>query len=271
MAINEQYARELHTQFGYLATWLPTLKIGLGEVGVIRDGMFERVGNLDDFGIKHTDQVSANSGDLDYTSAGAVSVDFGAVGSTPVAATVPAKIEANISISFGRADAVLFQAAGCNTSTITNLREISDIILSRYKAGNWPEEHVVVTEVISCEAATILVSSGANAHVNLTASGELGSGSAKLARAGTGLKIAGYSAIGASVRAGKGATPLFKAVGIRKPWLPFIGRPTIEVKAGEDMEFAPIGYEALVGPRGERDGRIGDPVDRVGPRGERDG
>jgi len=51
MAVNKKYAKEIHEQFSYLATWLPTAHIGVGDVGVVEKSIFTRMGTLQDFKI----------------------------------------------------------------------------------------------------------------------------------------------------------------------------------------------------------------------------
>lgn len=47
-----EYARELHRTFGYFGTWLPGTVLGLGDVGTIERGEFQRVTSLRDLGIR---------------------------------------------------------------------------------------------------------------------------------------------------------------------------------------------------------------------------
>ena len=39
-AVYEQYTQEMHSRFGYLATWLPNARIALGDVGVLKRDRF---------------------------------------------------------------------------------------------------------------------------------------------------------------------------------------------------------------------------------------
>lgn len=64
MAVNKQYAKEMHDHFTYFPTWLPSATISLGDVGTLKDGIFEKSGSLKDFGITHVEQVDESEGDL---------------------------------------------------------------------------------------------------------------------------------------------------------------------------------------------------------------
>jgi hypothetical protein len=243
MAINKQYAREIHEEFGYFATWLPTLKTNLGDVGIIRDGIFETIGTLPEFGITAPLPVDHHVGELEFTSAGGVSMEFKAGGEVPqTGSAASGTATASFLISFSRADAILFQASGCKNSTLSNIKEVADRILSRYREGSWPPDHVFITEVVSCEAATILISSGANAHVSLSARGELSQGTAKLASANAELSVNSYSAIGTSIIGARGLTPLFRAAGIKRPFLPWRGASIMTKRDDPDLQVLPLTF-----------------------------
>jgi hypothetical protein len=253
MPLNRQYAKEIHDQFGYFPTWLPTAAIKLGEVGTISNGIFERIGTLMDFDISHTEQVDPQTGDLEYASKDAVSVEFKATGQAPAGAAAGA-VGGSIAISFSRSDAVLFQASRCKTSTLANLRQVADQVLSRYRSGEWPREQVVVTEIVSCAAATVLISSGANGQMTLAVKGGLGANKAKLADVDGTFEVKSSSAIGLRILAQKDATPLFKASGIKTSLLPW-GDPSFRTRAVDsDLQLAPLDYQELVGPPPERAG-----------------
>jgi hypothetical protein len=243
MAINEQYAREVHGEFGYFATWLPTLKTNLGDVGIIRDGIFETIGTLQDFDITAPLPVDHHVGEVEFTSAGGVSVEFKGGGeAAPTGSATSGMATASFLISFSRADAILFQASGCKNSTLSNIKEVADQILSRYREGIWPPDHVFMTEVVSCEAATILISSGANAHISLTARGELSQGRVKLANANAELSVNSYSAIGTSIIGARGLTPLFRAAGIKKAFFPWRDASIVTKRDDPDLQVLPLTF-----------------------------
>jgi hypothetical protein len=251
MAVNRQYAKEMHDQFGYLSTWLPTAPVSLGDVGVLRDGILEKVGTLKDFGITYAEQVDKDEGDLEHTSSGAVSIELKAAGGAPVTSTVPGKFDGDIRVSFNRANAVLFQASRCKMSTMADIKQVTDAILSQYHAGTWPKENVVVTAVVRSAATTVLISSGTNAYVNLQAKGELGQGKAQLASASAKIEAGSRSQIGTTIVATKGATPLFQARGIKTSLLPWRD-PSLMTRA-LDVQLVSLTHHDLIGSSsGER-------------------
>jgi hypothetical protein len=254
MGLNTHYARELHDQFGYLATWLPTANLKLGDIGTIRDGVFERSGNLKDLGITFTTETHSDAGDLEYASADAVSQEFKGAGNAPVTAGPEGSVDASVGISFKRANAILLQASKCKSSMISNIAQVSDSVLSRFAEGQWPAAQAVITDLISADTLTVLISSGAKAEIDLSVKGEVGSGVAKLASANASYTVNKSSSIGTRIIGQRGATPLFKARGIKRSVLPW-RRPTFQEKAlPDDMQLGPISIIELVGAPPERAG-----------------
>jgi hypothetical protein len=240
MGLNTQYAKELHSQFGYLATWLPTASLKLGDIGTIKDGVFERTGNLKDLGIEFTAETYPDASDLEYASADAVSQEIKGGGNVPGTAGSGGMVEATVGISFKRANAVLLQASRCNSSVISNIAEIADSILSRYADGEWPADQVLITDLISADTLTVVISSGANAEIDLSVKGDVGSGVAKLASANASYSVNKASSIGTRIIGQKGATPLFKARGIKRSLFPW-GEP--KFKGSSRNRVGELGHE----------------------------
>src|SRR5437899_12032034 len=118
VAINRQYAREMNEKFGYFATWLPNVRVKLGDVGLVREHVFEPVSSLEQMGIAFGIDRDRQTADFDYTSSDAVSIDTKVSGAVHDLAAATASADGTISISFSRADAVVFQASGCLRSNI---------------------------------------------------------------------------------------------------------------------------------------------------------
>jgi hypothetical protein len=254
MGINTIYAEELHDNLGYLATWLPTANVQVGDIGVISDGVFEKKGTLKDLGIAFSSEVNPQTGEMEYASKDAVSIEVKGGGHAPVPAGAAGAVdaEASVVVSFNRADAVLFQAAGCKTTTLSNLMQVSNTILDLYDAGDWPKDRVVVTDVVVSDSATVLISSGSDAHIELSASGAVGAGKASLANAS--LKFGGgrSSSIGTTIVGAKGTTALFKASGIKKK---LFRRPVVTTRdAADGSQLGPLDLKDLVGPPGDLGG-----------------
>jgi hypothetical protein len=74
-SINKQYAKEINERFGYLATWLPNVEMRVGDVGIIRDHIFERRTSLAELGIPVDVQLDPSAIDFEYTSSDAVTIN----------------------------------------------------------------------------------------------------------------------------------------------------------------------------------------------------
>jgi hypothetical protein len=255
MAVNKKYAEEIHAQFGYLATWLPTAPISVGDVGVVKDSIFTKVGTLKDFGISFNKEEHPEEADLEYTSAGAVEINASATGNAPIPGAVPVKIDGDVAVSFRRADAILFQASQCQTTTLGDLSKATERIIALFKAGKWPRNQVVVTDAVRSAASTVLISSGQDAHITLRVKGEFGAGKLQLANANASFDVKNSESIGMSIVSKRNLTPLFKARGIKTSWLPF-NDPTLVNRSDGDLTLGQLDVNDLLelSPDGDRAG-----------------
>jgi hypothetical protein len=242
-AVDKLYTREMYENFGYFATWVPTVQVRLGDVGIFHGPGFERVTSLRDEGIPFEVRDDGGSANLEYTSADAVSIQLKAAGAVPAAGSAITQADAGITIAFNRANAVVFQATGCTTASIANQAALGDEIISRVLDGTWREDYVVVTEVITTKAATIVISSGRDARCELLAKAQVQPAAITLADIGADLRVAYTSNIGTKIIAEKELTPLFKASWVK--WKFFAG-PTFERKRSEDAQFVEMNYSDLL-------------------------
>lgn len=257
MPVNTQYAKEIHDQFGYLATWLPTASISVGDVGTVEGGIFTKKGALNDFEIDFKEQISDKEASFEYSSAGAVDIKFSVAADAPIPGTVPAKADGDITVSFKHASAILFQTSQHKTAVISNIGQVTDKIVSLFAAGKWPKNQVVITDVVYSAATTVLISSGSDAHITLRVKGDLGAEKLKLANAKANFDVQSSSSIGTSIISKAGLTPLFIARGIKTPLLPW-NAPSLDPRDGtaNATTLLPLDYQQLqeVGPDGDRAG-----------------
>ncbi|MGW0750829.1 hypothetical protein [Streptomyces sp. NPDC002587] len=227
-SIPDRYTRELHKRYGYLACWLPSTPLALGDVGLISQHRFRKVTTLDELGIPFTKDAEGKAADLDYSSADCVAVTAGTRVDDPAA-----DVMTNLSITFDRRGATLFQASGCVQETIGNLLALRDALRERFAAKTWRTEYVVVTEVVRTGPTAILVSEQHGARINLRVrAGGLG-GPLAVAGALGAYSVTANSGIAASVLAPDGATPLFQAVQLRKR---LVGPPELVFRSDEDED-----------------------------------
>ncbi|WP_030159613.1 hypothetical protein [Streptomyces sp. NRRL S-244] len=210
MSVSARYTKELRERFGYSATWLPTVRIGLGDVGRMVGYEFERLGGLADFGVRFEARGCESVGTMAYASSGGVEVT---VGGTAEVASGPWAAPAGVamSIKFSREGAVWFQAEACVVEAIEDLLALESEIVALNEAGKWDDDLVVVTEVIRAEQGTVLVSGGAQGGIDLTTRAEVPAVGGR-----AGVRVTASRNIGTQVVGYGDLTPLFRAKGIRR-------------------------------------------------------
>ena len=211
--INRQYTREMRRHFGYSATWIPTVEVRLGDVGLLMNDEYVRVGSLAEFGIGFSERADSATGTLEYTSAGSVSIEFNGRGEIP-SPTSSGKVGSGILLTFGAENSIFFSARNCTTISIEEQGDLRRKLLSLVRAKRWLDHYVVVTEVIRSERTTILGSSAAGARIELSADASAEVQGASLLGASTQLRIKNARNIALQIVAEGGLTPLFRAWGV---------------------------------------------------------
>lgn len=241
MSINRQYTQELRDETNYSATWLPIVRVAPGDVGRITNYEYQPLTNLKALGIPFEVEAGHTQADFDYYSAGSVSINSKAAGESPALGSAIAQADAGITIKFGRAKAVVFRAAGCTSAQIKERAALENEILARYQANVWPEDQVVIMEVVSAASATILISNESNAQIELLAKGAVGVQGLDLASVDANFKVLRESNIATKILATERLTPLFKAAAIRKR----LFRPTTfrEAPGGDRSGIALAGVD----------------------------
>jgi hypothetical protein len=209
--VHEGYTREMYDRFGYLACWLPNITVALGDVGTIEGRRYARVTSLAELGVSFSTGEPSAVGDLEYTTSGAVDVALrGGV-------DAGAQTAAALSVTFTGTGATYFRAEHCVVTAVTGLPSLEKQLLD---LDDWRADYVVVTELLRTGPAVILVSddkgSGARAQVSAEAPPVL--------TAGGRLAVTARSGLAARVTVADGATPLFRAMRLRRP---IVGRPRL--------------------------------------------
>jgi hypothetical protein len=72
-----------------------------------------------------------------------------------------------VSISFGRANAVFFEASDCVVSHIADSGRIGAMVIDLHGRAKWETGHVVITELVTAGAITVLISDRGPAQIEL--------------------------------------------------------------------------------------------------------
>ena len=209
----DQYISEMRKQYDYFANWTPGYPLALGDVGVINHGIFRRITSLDRLGISFDVRDDPTPESQKYATAQGVSVAFKAAGRSPAAGSVLTEAEAGFTVEFSSKHATLYEAIGCTTPSIADLLALGEQVLRQYQAAQWNRAWAVIVELVSCESATILISSSSNSKLELTAKGKIAS-AISIADAKAELGVAMSRDMQTSIIAERGLHPLYRAVSV---------------------------------------------------------
>jgi hypothetical protein len=228
------YQREMHTNLGFFATWLPGDHLELGEAGVLEGGRFRKTTSLDELGIAI--EVSAagppQKAQYESTSGTKVSVSAGA------AATPGTRGE--ISVQFSKAGAFVFHSSGLRHSRVENRLAVADALLKAYKAGRWKKEWYLIEGLHTAESATIIVSEDSTAEIVLAAMTDLPFPAISLADPKVELNVSSTRGKLFHLVGGRRLHPLYSCLRVRDPWS---GAPSVEPVRGARAAGTPIPLE----------------------------
>jgi hypothetical protein len=215
--LHKTYTVELHSALGYLATWLPTSELQLGDLVAAGDSGLTRVGHVRDHGLSFTPRPGSSRAIYEYASSGAVSI-IAKIAGQVVPGSSLADADAGLVVKFSRANAIVFEASGCSCAGIVDLASLGRAIEKRYAAGKWDRNWMLVTELVNANAATIIIAGSQSAQADLKASGTIGKGVIRLSDLDAKLEAKNTVDIGFKIIASTGLTPLYRASGIKRSW-----------------------------------------------------
>lgn len=224
MSLYKKYARTIHDQTGYRATWFPGVQMKLGDIGVLHDGVFDHQSSLKLRGIDYA-EVRDDEPDskFSFRSEGVRSVEVKAAGESNEKFKAIGQASAGVRVEFSGKDALLIQTKGAKSRRVENVAALDAEMLRLVKPGpdgsepQWHHDWVVITEVIDADSATVLSSSETGAEIEVEAAGQLGA--EPLVDAEAGLTVKSSRSVGIELVAQDGLTPFYKARRIRKKWL----------------------------------------------------
>jgi hypothetical protein len=242
MDISRQYTKEINEQLELSATWLPNVRISLGDVGKLQDHHFRPQGNLRDYGIAFKISEGTDPLEFDYNSKDGVSIQVKLAGEAPGLGSTIAQADAGVTIKFVRENAVLFRATRCTSSRIGDITTLGRTIMEKYMNNDWEKELAVVTQVMSAEGSTIIISQGSNSQIELSAKGKLGPGKPNLADVSADFNIVQESNIATRFVAESNLTPLFEAYGLTHK---ILSKPKFEHHGvrEKELEFGKVDYD----------------------------
>lgn len=236
-SLAERYVREMHSSLDYWATWAPGVEIKLGDCGRINDDWsFQPERNVKAFGIDFGVDAAPATAPWNHTSDKSMSVNFQFQAGAQVIPQIP-QGTAGIQIKFSRKNAIVFAAVGGRNSRIADIYELKRRVLDLARKGEFPDDFVVVTELVMAESATVLLSESDNAEFVASASADFKAGIVDIGNSSLNIATQFTSNVRTEIVAQNHVTPLFRAVKLHKGFLDYKVSP---LEAAEDLPFVDL-------------------------------
>ncbi|WAZ25036.1 hypothetical protein STRCI_006499 [Streptomyces cinnabarinus] len=208
-----KYIEHVRADLAMEPSWPPSADRRLGDVGVFRQGHFERKGTLETlFGLAVKPRPVKNRTTVYHgDSKGTVRVHHNsAIGAGAALVTA----DSSLVLEFDKADSVLFHATGCRTEEIDRIEAVEQLMKELHGKGEWPRKQVVITEVTHARRTTAVMCSKRNDRMSLRAAADPTVTGLDLLTASGGLQWTGGSAASLQVLSEGRLTPLYRARGM---------------------------------------------------------
>ena len=174
-SIYKLYAKNVYENLRYRPTWLPGSPVELGTVGLIEEGIFRPITDLNKLDIPFEAKVDADQDTIDFASKNGVTISFKAAGETNGKFEAIPKASAGVLIEFSHEGAVVLQLKDVSLNRIADQNSLSRALLKSIAVGaelkQWQRDWVVITEVARVGRATIVISRSGKSRLELKASG----------------------------------------------------------------------------------------------------
>lgn len=198
MAIHARYCRALAKQLSRHAVWQPGGPLLLGDYGTLRNGLFLKLGNVEDFrGLDRIARSQSKPSKLVFTSSGTTTAFT--KGEAVVGQGELNVIEAKFRIEFQDEYSIYLRGSGVRSEEITNLRTVTEQLRG---IESWNTGWMIVSSITVAKLLSVILAGGKNSEVSVQASaGVLEMFDSGEAEATAKLQISGqsgYSSVGAS-------------------------------------------------------------------------
>jgi hypothetical protein len=214
----KRYTTEIKEHLSQLGTWRPNERLSLGALGVMDGDRFIRQSDMGkEFSLTLGETQATLEGDFSYQSEGGVAVEVGvgAKGADPGSTVI--KAGTDITITFLRQNAILLDLVDCTAHRIEDQLTLCRQILELWGEGRWKPEMCTVVELVEAKSTTAIISSGSGGGVSLrTTADATVTGTISLADAHLGLQLVTSKNIGSKWVATPSATPLIRALRLKK-------------------------------------------------------
>jgi hypothetical protein len=242
----------------YFASWLPTVQVNLGDVGILEGNHFTYVTNLKNLGINFTIRPDTSPAKLQISSEQGIEITTKVAGETSDTLSSIAKADAGIGYSFSKKGGFVVKASETYEPQIDDLVALGEEIKKAYSAGKWEKNWAVIVRVVTSPYMSILVSKEKDANVQIAAKADVNTKTIDIGNAEFNLDVKHRKGAILELLGSKDATPFFqlaklKGLFINSPYFtPLskqknVGRPykipsaheyiDIPVEAGDNVYF----------------------------------
>ncbi len=216
-SVAEQYVREIHDDLSYWPVWAPGVHLELGSCGPVGDDWeFKPEANIRDFGIEF-EPAPPNPTTMPWrhVSDEAVAWDIQLKGENSTIPNVPAG-KAGISLKFSREKGIVFVALGGQIDRVANINQLKKDFATAAGADRSLERYWVVTELVTVDSASVLISQSKNGEFAATAEADFKAGIVDLANASIGVSETHSQSVSTLLEPANQATPLFNAIKLKQ-------------------------------------------------------
>lgn len=206
--LSSQYTRSLFRALDWRGTWLPSESVALGDVGTLKNGLFQQQTTLAELGVRFSKNAGRARASFHYQSTSGVSVRTKVAGEASPYFTWVGAASAGVRFGFSRRGAVVFSAPSCQIVRIAGPAAVR-AKLRRLPSGHWNRDWVFISGIVKATRATILVARSKRAAVELRAST---TGAINVAKIGTGFALAGHQDMEVTMVATGSLVPLYQVL-----------------------------------------------------------
>jgi hypothetical protein len=163
MGLAKDFNKIIESQLNIFAAWLPvTNTYQLGDYGIIADGIFEKMGNIKEFGIE-IEQQTGNESKIDFTSASVRIINFAAGAQVDV---IPeGAIDAKVTFKFEKEKSFLIKSPSINVSVLANVNVVGEKLKVH---PNWQLRFKVVYQTYFAKKAVIMSTVDSGTEISFT-------------------------------------------------------------------------------------------------------
>jgi hypothetical protein len=138
----------------------------LGDYGVIKNGYFSRLGNIQDQSIGLNFEILKDTSPAHETFKSSNNTSFNFTGKGDIVAGAAAP-KAALEISFAEENAVFFSSAEVLYNEIKDIATLGNQLMQLYLQEKWKKEYYVITRLIEGKNSVIVISGSSNCSVSI--------------------------------------------------------------------------------------------------------